>query len=173
MATEHFSALFRNVAGSRNAPFRVEEGSRHGGRLGQRLAYEAAVILFHAYPLPRGGGFSGTLAYTAELVEAPGIQVLEVEGDDPVLEAGGGVGQADPLLDLVKRQALFEGQCIRNVLRDRESNHDVLSISGPQELRPVFRPALVNNDWKSKSNGRRQNVFAKPLEILMTPNLST
>jgi long-chain acyl-CoA synthetase len=101
MATEHFSALFRNVPGrpktqGHQAPDRQEgrsewggdeeqwrgsaEPSRHGGRPGQRLAYGAAVTLFHAYPLPRGGGFSGTLAYTAELVEAGYCPLIFPEG---------------------------------------------------------------------------------------------
>ncbi|MHC4385069.1 MAG: hypothetical protein ACYS0J_19870 [Planctomycetota bacterium] len=78
-------------------------------------------------------GVLGRGAAAAELVEAPGVQVLEIEGDDPVLEAGGGIGQADALLDLGHRQALLEGECFRNVLGWCESNHDVLSISGPQE----------------------------------------
>jgi hypothetical protein len=50
-----------------------------------------------------------------------------------VLEAGGGIGQADALLDLGHGQALLEGECFRNVSGWCESNHDVLSVSGPQE----------------------------------------
>jgi 1-acyl-sn-glycerol-3-phosphate acyltransferase/acyl carrier protein len=106
MATEHFSALFRSVAG-RSAAHGLDGQDRRGrspelgeeeqqrtasgqaigggprgdtGRLAQRLAYGSAVILFHAYPLPRGGGFSGTLAYTAELTEAGYCPLIFPEG---------------------------------------------------------------------------------------------
>jgi 1-acyl-sn-glycerol-3-phosphate acyltransferase len=70
MATEQFTALFPAVPGP----------SRRDGGLGQRLAYGSAVLLFHAYPLPRGGGFSGTLAYTAELVEEGYCPLIFPEG---------------------------------------------------------------------------------------------
>jgi hypothetical protein len=58
-----------------------------------------------------------------------------------VLEAGGGVGQADPLLDLVKRQALLEGECFGYVLGDRESDHDILSVQDLLNCDPRLRPA--------------------------------
>ncbi|MFQ5766941.1 MAG: AMP-binding protein [Acidobacteriota bacterium] len=65
MATEHLPGLFQSPA---RAP------------LPQRIAYAVAVLLFNTYPLPRQGGFSGTLAYTGELADAGYTSLIFPEG---------------------------------------------------------------------------------------------
>jgi long-chain acyl-CoA synthetase len=68
MATEHFAAVFGGTSTGRARSF------------GQRFFYRLAVLLFHAYPLPRRGGFSATLAYTAELAELGYCPLIFPEG---------------------------------------------------------------------------------------------
>ncbi len=70
MATEHFPALF---AAGPQRPGRM-------ARARQWLAFRLAVLLFHAYPLPRQGGFAATLDYTAELAEAGHAILIFPEG---------------------------------------------------------------------------------------------
>jgi 1-acyl-sn-glycerol-3-phosphate acyltransferase len=69
MATEQFPAVF-------GAGIPVGRAAA----LGQWVGYHALVTLFHAYPLPRAGGFSATLAYTAELAEAGYCPLVFPEG---------------------------------------------------------------------------------------------
>ncbi|MFQ5671153.1 MAG: AMP-binding protein [Acidobacteriota bacterium] len=68
MATEHFPGVFGD---SRENRLR---------RWGEKLGYQLVVLLFQAYPLPRHGGFSATLAYTGELTEAGACPLIFPEG---------------------------------------------------------------------------------------------
>jgi hypothetical protein len=64
-----------------------------------------------------------------------------------VLEPGGGVGQADPLLELLEGQAFLEGEGVRNLLSGGELDHGILlgktltepaHLSRPQEEKSMF-----------------------------------
>ena len=65
MSTEHLPGVF---------------GPKEDSAAGQKLAYAAAVLLFHAYPLARDAAFSVTLSYTGELIDAGFCPLIFPEG---------------------------------------------------------------------------------------------
>ncbi|MCZ6832843.1 MAG: AMP-binding protein [Acidobacteria bacterium] len=65
MATDHLPGAFQD---------------QRAGSFWQQLAYRGLVLLFHAYPLARAGGFSVTLEYTGELAESGYCPLIYPEG---------------------------------------------------------------------------------------------
>ncbi len=103
------------------------EGPVDHGQLQEGLARGQQVPGLAPAHAEAVGGVLGRGPAAAELLQAPGVEVLQVKRDHPVLEAGRGVGQADPLLDLLEGQALLEGEHFGNVLVQRGLRHGVLS----------------------------------------------
>ncbi|MHC4965738.1 MAG: hypothetical protein ACYTGE_12565, partial [Planctomycetota bacterium] len=73
------------------------EGPVDLGQLHEGLAGGEKVAGLAAAHAEAQGGPLGRGAAAVEPVQPAGVDVLEVEGDDAVLEPGGGVGETDPL----------------------------------------------------------------------------